>query len=123
MHPSTLPALGEHLNGERMLQIRFMIGLRDANGLLLTRAEVRGAWDYFREQYHCCSKYEGEGSWFGGEEPCMVLEVVADGTGHARSNARIVAGELACRLGQESVGLGFTPTDLELIGPKVGAND
>ena len=97
------------------LSVRFLVGLKDENGLALTDEEKEKAIEYLANQYQAGGVYEGTGYWRGGEEPCFMFESIVTDCEHERIVARMHAKYIADILEQEAIGLVFTPCEFELI--------
>jgi hypothetical protein len=113
---------------KRHLSIRFLIGLGDPTDrelehewATLTNPDERSALRRVRADsilgraYDCGGAYFGEGLWRGNVEHCMQFETIVEDQPLARNDARLVASTLASSLGQDAVGLVFTPVEFEEV--------
>lgn len=88
----------------------------------LTQRERR-ARTILGDAYACGAFFKGQGVWQGAREDSLmfetILDIVPSAIGRrqdAEEAARDVARRLANVLGQDAIGLVFTPVDFELVG-------
>lgn len=75
------------------------------------------------DAYECGSFFRGQGVWKGAREDSLMFETILDidrsaisRREDAEERARDIARRLANVLGQDAIGLVFTPVDFELVG-------
>ena len=119
--PSTPRPVNEELEA-RMAPEGYRYGQLGKHNSDPIRQRERRARTVLGDAYECGSFFMGKGVWKGQREPSLMFETVLDvrtseitRRQDAEDRARDIAKRLSNVLGQDAIGLVFTPVDFELV--------